>query len=620
MLDSFTSKNSGQSDTPGAGKPAIVSMVDETRLLRVVKRLFTGSVKEVLGELLQNSQRAGAKNVVITTSDDRLTISDDGTGLVGDGGAAKFSSLMRIAESSYERESVIDQDPMGVGLFSLFALEGVSEVVVASNGFALAIDTNRLWNEDGYWQAWESRVRAEESDAQPGLTLSITATAELIKKITDNLRAKTYSYTAQYDLEYKSAVSGYTGVLDVILDGEQLDTSCEFAKKMDKVFLETTYQGNTLIIGADSHPHRNVVNWYGQLINAGSMHLRFYLEVRTGRPVNPMSPSRRGIIDDAEFKAFLKFLRERLREYILTTPQDELSTLAVSTVYNVDKVWADKECPYFTAHLWKHDAMDGNFETWAGASAENRVLSYADSPLLMDESVSIAERVEDSGELSFVEEICYGAQTFAPVIEKVLGQSVYALASGNTERLTVQQIWWKPGKDLENFFVEAGEFTLCDKKLEIAPDAGWHAVGDSIVFAFENCENWDIYSVEGLIVGVRDDIKAKIEFLDSDAWCIWSYENDDHDSDTMETDYRRSLEAVKAGLFKDCLPDDCLDLWRLMQYFPLESGERVTKLEFIYPRGKNAKRQQASGIRLKTNLKRTLQKQFLSNAQAGVAA
>lgn len=619
MLDAISSDNSGRNDAPGAGTPAVVSMVDETRLLRVVKRLFTGSVKEVLSELLQNSQRAGAKNVVITTAENGLTISDDGTGLIGDG-AGKFSSLMRIAESSYERESVQDQDPMGVGLFSLFALEGVSEVVVSSNGFSLAIDTNRLWNEDGYWQDWENRVQTMETAEQTGLTLSITATAELIKKITDNLTAKTYTYTAHYDLEYKSAVSGYTGVLDVFLDGEKLDTTCEFAKKMDEVFLETTYQGNTLIIGADSHPHRNVVNWYGQLINAGSMHLRFYLEVRNGRPVNPMSPSRRGIIDDAEFKTFLKYMRDRLREYILCTPQNELSTLAVNTIYNVDKVWADKDCPYFTAYLWKHDTTNcSSFEDWAGSSAESAVLSYDDSPLLMDESVSIAERVEDSGELSFIEETCYGAQTFVPVIEKVLGQSVYELASGNKERLTVQQVWWNPAKDLENFFVEAGEFTLCDSKLEIAQDTGWHAVGDNIVFAFEYSENWDILSVEKLIVGVRDDIKAKIEFLDSDAWCLWSYENNDYDSDTMQTDYRRSLEAVKAGLFKDCLPDDCLDLWRLMRYFPLESGERVTKLEFIYPR-KKAKGQSATGIRLRTNLKRTLQKQFLSNAQAGVTA
>lgn len=618
MLDSLTTKNSGQNDAPGTGTPAVVSMVDETRLLRVVKRLFTGSVKEVLGELLQNSQRAGAKNVIITTGENRLTMADDGTGLVGDG-AAKFSSLMRIAESSYERAEVAMQDPMGVGLFSLFALEGVSEVVVSSNGFSLAIDTNRLWDEDGYWQAWENRVEHTDADAPTGLTLSITATAERIKKITENLTAKTYAYTTTHDLEYKSAVSGYTGVLDVFLNGEQLDTSCEFAKKMDEVFLETTYQGNTLIIGADSYPHRNIVNWYGQLITANSMHLRFYLEVREGRPVNPMSPSRRGIIDDTEFKNFLGFVRDRLRDYILTAAPENLSTLAVNTIYNVDKVWADQECPYFTANLWKHDAAAGNIENWAGASTESAVLSYADSPLLMDESVALGERVE-SGELSFIEGICYGAQTFVPVIEKVLGRSVYELRSGNQERLPVQQLWWNPGKDLDNFFVEAGEFTLCDKKLEIAPDAGWQPVGDDIVFAFECSENWDINSVDNLIVGVRDNLQSKIEFLDTDAWCIWSYENDDNDADTMETDYRRSLEAVKASLFKDCLPDDCLDLWRLMQHFTLESGERITKLEFIYPRGKNAQRQSATGIRLKTNLKRSLEKQFLSSAQAGVAA
>ena len=137
-------------------------MVNEDRLLRVVKRLFTGSIKEVLGELLQNSQRAGSKNVRFTISDDAIVMADDGTGLIG-GGADKFASLMRIAESSYERAEVAEQDPMGVGLFSLFALEGISEVVLNSGGFSLAVDTNRLWNEDGYWQAWRSRVSEIDS-------------------------------------------------------------------------------------------------------------------------------------------------------------------------------------------------------------------------------------------------------------------------------------------------------------------------------------------------------------------------------------------------------------------------------------------------------------------------
>lgn len=614
MLDAITHTDSGRDGAPQA--TAAVSMVDETKLLRVVKRLFTGSVKEVLGELLQNSQRGGARNVRITADGETVRISDDGTGLTG-AGKEMFSALMRIAESSYERESVAEQDPMGVGLFSLFALDGVKDVVLSSHGFSLAVDTDRLWNEEGYWQGWQSRVVEAETGENTGLEIVITATAELVKSIAACLRAtgsELYYFNNGY--EHKSPVCGYVGVLDVFLNDELLDNNCEFAKKMDEAYVTTEYQGNLLIIGADNFAHQNTINWYGQLIKANVSHLRYYLEVRQGRPVNPMSPSRRGIIEDEEFKKLRRFVREKLREYILNTPQEKLTTLVINTAYTSDKEWTNASCPYFTATKWQHDTSHGSYESWSGDFAEKVVLRYEDSPLLIKDSVAVAEIDAESKQLSTSEVLSCGAQSFVPVIEAVLGKEVYEISSGNAERLTVQQVWWKPGRDLEDFFVENGEFVLCDAKIDDVPETGWQSIGDRIVFAFEYPENWDICSTENLIVGVQDNIRSKLEFLNDAAWCVWSYENDDHDADTMETDFRKSLEAVKATLFTDCLPDETIELWRIQPYFKLESGERIAGLEFVYP--ENITNHRPIGLRLVTSAGRTMQKQFLSSAEAGL--
>ena len=615
MFDGLTVKNSNRATEAGA---TVCSMVDEQRVLRVVKRLFSNSVREVLGELLQNSQRAGAKTVWITANVDSLIISDDGTGLCG-GGAAQFSPLMRIAESSYERPEVIDQDPMGVGLFSLFALEGVRAVKIASNGIALQTDTDRLWNEDGYWQTWESRVAPLETNSVIGLQLEISAAPELIKQIVANLKkSPEYGYGALFnELDSKSAACGYAGVLEVSLDCESLDTTCAFAEKMDETFLETDYLGNRLLVGADVFGHRaNLVNWYGQLIKGSESKLRYYLEVRQGRPVNPLSPSRRGIIADSSLAAFNQFLVEKLRAHILTEPIEKLSALMVDTAYAIDKTWAHEFCPYLTAKRRRHDAAVGSFENWTGDYHEKSVLAYASNPLIIEESVALRRRDSESNELSNRELLAYGAQSFVPIIEKTTGTSVYEVCSANLERLNVQQLWWQPGAALEDFFVRGGEFALGAATLEIAPDTGWLPIDDAIVFAFEWAENFDISATENLTVGVSDTLGSKLDFLTVDAWCVWSSENDDEKSDTMEDDFRHSLEAVKAALFKDCLPDDCFDLCGIKPYFELEPTERIARLELLYSAENNS--YNPIGLRLETNLNRTLEKQFLSSAEASV--
>lgn len=643
MLNEFSEENGANNpnfnnvatgaEVVSSAARTVASMVDESRLLKVVKRLFNGSVKEVLGELLQNSQRAGAKNIRFTATDTVLTISDDGSGLAGDG-ADKFSSLMRIAESSYSRAEVTDQDPMGVGLFSLFALHEVSKVVISSNGYAMSVDTDRLWNEDGYWQAWRNRVsRLEEWNLQSGLTLAITAAPALLKAVTTNLTSTHSNFlSAEYGYDYTSAARGYDGILNVFLNGERLDTSCDFAQEFTEKLIETTYQGNRLLIGVDDAPRANVVNWHGQLIRSFKSRLRFYLEVRHNRPLNPLSPSRRGIIEDEAYREFLKFLAAQIRQYILKSPAESITPVLIEGVYAFDRAWADEFCPYLTAMRWEHDASESSFEDWAGSSlSKKEVLAYAASPLMLDEAVALAERDAESGILSTSETFYYGAQSFVPVIEKTFGKPAYELASGNRERLVMQQLWWLPGKDLESFFVEAGEFTLCDAKITDVPETGWQKVGEETVFAFDDAENWDIANIDKLQVGVRDDLRAKLDFLNSAAWCIWSSMNDEVDSETMQRAYGESLEEAKARLFTDCLPDETLDMWRIGSYFKLDKDEVITNLDFEYPpqedeqpaeaeKKSNLLKAQPIAVTVSTNRRRNLRREFLRSAEARLAA
>ncbi len=79
-------------------------IVNEKRLPATVKRLFKNSVSEIVGELLQNSQRAGASEILFYLDREANTIivRDDGSGISPD--AESWSRILRMADSFYSDE------------------------------------------------------------------------------------------------------------------------------------------------------------------------------------------------------------------------------------------------------------------------------------------------------------------------------------------------------------------------------------------------------------------------------------------------------------------------------------------------------------------------------------
>lgn len=82
-----------------------------------VTRLFNGSAKDVLTELLQNARRAGASSVSIETLDlaghATLAVSDDGRGIDDP------AKLVSLGASGWDEDTARREDPAGMGVFSL---------------------------------------------------------------------------------------------------------------------------------------------------------------------------------------------------------------------------------------------------------------------------------------------------------------------------------------------------------------------------------------------------------------------------------------------------------------------------------------------------------------------
>jgi hypothetical protein len=91
----------------------IGDLINPVRLRLGIKRAFTGDINEILSECFQNSQRAGARNVWITTDDRGFLYQDDGRGLRD---RSDFEALLKLGESRWDRCVEEEQQPLGLGL------------------------------------------------------------------------------------------------------------------------------------------------------------------------------------------------------------------------------------------------------------------------------------------------------------------------------------------------------------------------------------------------------------------------------------------------------------------------------------------------------------------------
>src|SRR5688572_13248518 len=115
------------------------TLVNADRVRSSIRRLFSGETTEILGELLQNSQRARSTDVTIASDEAGFTYADNGHGLLN--GVAGFHTLLKIAESDFDNPTLEAQDPIGLGIHALLAHEQVSAVRFESGTLAMTIDT-----------------------------------------------------------------------------------------------------------------------------------------------------------------------------------------------------------------------------------------------------------------------------------------------------------------------------------------------------------------------------------------------------------------------------------------------------------------------------------------------
>ncbi len=547
----------------------INDLINPARLRLGIKRAFTGDVNELISEILQNAIRAGARNIRITTDDRGFTYQDDGRGLRDE---SDFEALLKLGDSGWDQRIQEAHQSMGLGVHSILAHDEVQSVTFSSNLLSLTIDAH-LWWDWQYAAGWRERIRTICFPA-PGMNIGVMCSKALIDQLVKTL--------TDAWLIYRSPARGYIGLLTIMINDTVVNTSVPEDAMPSVPLIETSYQNNRLVIGLygkEGYTTQNCIwiNFHGQMIPV-DQYSRFqaYLEVRQGRPINPMSPSRRGIIKDEALNKLCDFIRDSLFEYFSRTPIEEIDPLALSQFYHDYPAQASK-LPCFVAARRKRYESGDDVSKMTSLSAP-QALSYENPPLLLADKARV---LREDGTVDSVE---YGLHTFLE-----LTGAAYKVMDADDSRLDIRQLWWKPGEQIQiangcpQIFYKAGQWGL---GAEQEPPDEWREISNHVVFAFNNPNNWDIDKVDFTVGGADPQ-----DFYQTDGWGGFDPNNDQGRSrEEMSESYQESCEREIRNLIGNAVPKNFS--WDdLLRFVP--EGEQIIA---VTPEYKSRRKHRPAGV------------------------
>lgn len=589
-------------------------IVNEKRLPATIKRLFKNSVSEIVGELLQNAQRAGASEIHFNLDREAQTIivRDDGSGIFSD--TESWSRVLRMADSFYSNVQVeANQKPMGVGLLSLFALDAVKSVSISSLGKKATVQTDLLWESEDYWATWTDLI-TDAPETISGFELTVKYEEPEATFSYNRLAHKfEYALTKFGDSGGFAPPRGYQDFLKIFLDGKAVDTTlpAECAPEGCDLLYDGFYENNRLRIGQSANPYRTYafVVWYGQIIKLKS-EIPFLLEVAGGSPVTPFAPTRASLVDDRK----LENLRRFVEDAVFAAVADEsvarkIKPAFVKRLYAAYSARAKKELSVCVVRevSYPPDRIIESYADYRDLGTE-KVLSHREIETgeieIFDSGVSVsasslrqmpnhfgfspslppsAKKAESASEETFAEEKSAdewteageGAESFAAAV----GGTIRFLVAGNSAKLPLKKIYWKPGAALESIFARAGEFTAVS--VDADPVESDFRVVTGQVFVFEYTGNFDIEETEGLCVGLP--MTDESDLLDEAAQWLGVFgkacfsPNEDYDYEPQEKDFDDSISRLILDLRGDVLSTNWNfnELKTLVGKIVAEGGENV---------------------------------------------
>lgn len=545
-----------------------------TKLRSSIRRIFTGEADEIIAELLANAQRAEATRIDFDTK------WVDGTVIVRvrDNGVGVFPTveawrrLLSLGDNGWSEDVIVNQNPMGLGIYAILAQSHVEKVTMRSRGVTVEIDTKRWWEDERYYEGWRSLLQfsdvAEvfEANDKPGFELEYVSSERTLQ----GAYSSAFCGAGRHGMfGGRGVAEGYQNYLQVFHNGDVVTTRVNDSDRITEPLATSKYGDCKLRIGSGAS---GMVNWYGQLISVrGLKCFGFYLEVDRGAPVTPMSPSRRGIVKDEKLNQLEKKINDLGFEHLASLPAKDVKPSWLKKAFEISPERA-RSLPYFlarevntTGEIWDSDDVDH--------LGELEVFDYEDAPEVVFFGVEVIEPAMEGkaeGEKVRYDE---GLRGFARMA-RAEGRKIYVVDHYDEKRFEPKTVYWRRGELYENStaLCKAGEYQI--RAGEPDPN-GWRPVtGD--VFAVN--DEWSWFDDEMTFVVGTDNPRGWFSGPDTYAGFKYRYDWDQSRSEA-EACYERLLEDEQMEMFPKCLRREFTteDLRRKVR-----DGGRVMTVEFRY--------------------------------------
>ena len=585
--------------------PESKPLIDELHLRSsVMKRLFQRGVPEMVAELLQNSQRAGATEVKIKIpvdiydleNDSEITYEDNGHGILN--GMDGWWHLLAVASSYYEDTAVMDQDPMGLGLNALLTADEVERVKIYSGSYYCEIDRYEWWNTPEYYNNWEDRVKLL-SQPFDGFGIQIFTKSSRYRddftkclptlgqyKNSRVLNAVYIGPEAQFLRDVKNYPAlGYDGVFSVSLNDQAVYNG--LPRMGFTPVLETTYQGNKLIVGTGGV---SVVRWYGQMIVAPNLYryyaendLSFYLDVKEGTPLTPKAPTRDSILEDFPFTALKEYAIEELFNWS-TREDSEMTNSTFTILKTLGRQRFIDTSAWFSYYKMSED----------GDEFVRHLAQYRYPPVLWEKKVEICR--PDLSPLTWADTSdSEGIHNFCQEIENSSGVDIEfrTLGLGDDSRLPkAKQLTWVLGEDHEKMIEVSGELfskpgSWAESNADLTDLILHEFSNDASLYFFEKRTEMAFSTAGWVAIGTN----YPVDWLEDNAHVGYDEYNESEDyPDKSEEGFYESIETIIREYRGGSVTDDYTyaDLERYVRKSLSNSYEkRLEILSVDYLREKN---------------------------------
>jgi len=195
---------------------------------------------------------------------------------------------------------------------------------------------------------------------------------------------------------------------------------------------------------------------------------------------------------------------------------------------------------------------------------QQEVKAYDRDDVVLVESGVVVEYKDGEEQRQLADQ--HGIQTFVEDLRRIYGEP-YVLHTGDSERLGIRELVWRPRNITGSMFVEAGVFALRETGAE---PQEWHAVTGG-VFTFDSGSSYHIENAEPFVAAAD-----RYGWLRSDyPWALFDPEGADDSYETCKESFEKSITETIMYEF----PDTIAQPFSLSDLSGRLGGGRITKID-----------------------------------------